>query len=168
MGKFTMTHEINCNAETFWKVFFDKTFNETLHKQELGFPEFVVLEQRETDAEIVRKLRAQPNMNMPAAVTKLLGSGFAYVEEGKLNKATKVWTFKLTPSSMADKIRIEGAVRIEPIGDNKVRQIVDITLEAKVFGLGGLIESSAEKSLRDGWEQNAVYTNQWIAAGKAA
>ncbi len=28
MGKFTVTHEINCNAETFWKVFFEKEFNE--------------------------------------------------------------------------------------------------------------------------------------------
>ena len=25
MGKFTVTHEISCDAETFWKVFFEKT-----------------------------------------------------------------------------------------------------------------------------------------------
>jgi len=26
----TVTHEIRCNVETFWKTFFDKTFNENL------------------------------------------------------------------------------------------------------------------------------------------
>ena len=45
MGKFTVTHEINCNAETFWEVFFDKAFNEQLFLRELGFPEFTVISQ---------------------------------------------------------------------------------------------------------------------------
>jgi len=36
MGKFTTMHEINCNAETFWKTFFDKGFNEKLYQEALG------------------------------------------------------------------------------------------------------------------------------------
>lgn len=167
MGKFTVTHEINCNVDTFWRLFLDKTFNETLYKEALGFPEFTILEQRETDTEIFRKATGQPKMDVPGPVAKVLGSKFSYTEEGKLNKATRIWTFKLTPSAMPDKIRNEGVVRAEPIGDNKVRRIAEIVVEAKVFGIGGLIESSAEKQLRDGWDRSAVFTNKWIADGKA-
>jgi len=167
MPTFRVTHEINCNIETFWKLFFDKTFNETLYRQGLGFPEFNVVDQKETDTEITRKCAGRPKLNMPGPVMKLLGDGFRYSEEGKFDKATKVWRWKMTPSAMADKLRQEGTLKVEAIGDNKVRRTAELINEAKVFGVGGLIESSAEKSLREGWDQSAVFMNKWIADGKA-
>ncbi|WP_437785144.1 DUF2505 domain-containing protein [Sorangium sp. So ce1097] len=167
MGKFTVTNDINCNIDTFWKLFLDKTLNEELYRKELGFPEYTILEQFETETEIVRRSAGKPKMNLPGPVEKLLGSGFRYTEEGRLNKATKVWTFKLTPSTLTDKMRNEGVVRAEAIGDNKTRRVAEIIIEAKVFGVGGLIESSAEKELRQGWEQSAVFMNNWIAQGRA-
>ncbi|AKT40214.1 DUF2505 domain-containing protein [Chondromyces crocatus] len=167
MGKFTLTHEINCNADTFWKVFFDKSFNEKLFLEYLGFPAYQILEQRESDTEIFRKVSGQPKMEMPGPVQKLLGSSFSYTEDGRWNKATKVWTWKMTPSAMADKVRQEGSMRIEPIGDDKVRRITEILIEAKVFGVGGLIESSAEKQLREGWDRSQGFMNRWVAEGKA-
>jgi hypothetical protein len=168
MGKFTITHEINCDADTFWKVFFDKAFNEELFRKELGFPEYNILDQRETDTEIVRKVAGQPKMNMPGPVMKVLGPGFKYTEEGRLQKATKTWTWKMTPSTLADKLRQTGTMRIEPVGDNKVRRVTEISMEAKIFAIGGLLESSAEKQLREGWDKSAMFMNQWLAQGKAA
>ena len=167
MGKLTLTHEIRCNEETFWKIFFDKTFNETLFRSELGFPEYNILEQRETDAEIFRKISGQPKMNMPGPVMKALGSGFRYTEEGRLDKAKKIWSWKMTPSTLADKIRNEGTMRVEPAGEGKVRRVTEMTLEAKIFGIGGLLESSSEKAMREGWDKSAVFMNRWIAEGKA-
>jgi hypothetical protein len=166
MSKFTMTHEINCDEETFWKIFFDRDFNMKLYKEELGFPAFDILEQRDSDTEIFRKAKGTPKMDMPGPVQKLMGSGFSYTEDGRLNKATKTWTWKMNPSTMADKIRNEGSMRVEKVGDNKVRRVADVTIEAKVFGVGGLIESSAEKQLRQGWDQSAVFMNRWIETHK--
>ena len=59
-----------------------------------------------------------------------------------------------------------GSVRVEAVGDDKVRRVADLFIEAKIFGLGGLIESSAEKQLRDGWDQSAVFMNKYIASAK--
>ncbi|MCC6552508.1 MAG: DUF2505 domain-containing protein [Polyangiaceae bacterium] len=168
MGKITLTHEINCDEETFWKIFFDKTFNEDLFLKSLGFPRYRIVDQRETDTEIIRKIEGQPKMNMPGPIVKLLGSGFSYSEEGRLNKATRTWTWKMTPSTLADKMRNEGTVRIEKVGDSKVRRITEIVIEAKIFGVGGLLESSAEKQMREGWDDSARFMNKWIAEGKAA
>lgn len=168
MGKFTISHEIQCNAETFWKVFFDKTFNETLFREELGFPQYNILEQNETDTEILRKIAGQPKMTLPGPIAKLFGPGFGYTEEGRLDKGKTLWRWRMIPTKLADKIRNEGTMRIEPIGDSKVRRIADIEIEAKVFGVGGLMESTAEKQLREGWDQSAAFMNKWIAQGKAA
>ncbi len=163
MGKFTMTHEINCDVDTFWKVFFDKTFNERLFLEGLGFPEFQILDQRETDTQIIRKAAGMPKMNMPGPIAKLLGANFRYIEDGTLDKATKVWRWKMTPSVLADKLRQEGSMHIEAVGSDKVRRITDMVNEAKIFGLGGLLESSAEKQLREGWDLSSSYMNKYLA-----
>lgn len=162
MGKFTVTHEIPCNAETFWKVFFDKDFNEQLFLKELGFPEFKVLEARDSDKEIFRKVAGQPKMDLPGPIAKLLGPGFKYTEDGYFDKNTKVWRWKMTPSSLADKLRNEGTMRIEEIGGDRVRRIADITVEAKIFAVGGLMESTTEKELRSGWDKSAVFMRKWL------
>ena len=166
MGKFTVTHEINCNVETFWKTFFDKDFNEKLYLEALGFPEYKTLEQNETEKQITRRVHGQPKMNLPGPVAKLFGSNFSYDEEGSFDRATQIWRWKLKPSSMADKLRTEGVVRVEAIGDSKVRRVAEIEVEAKIFGVGGLIESTAEKQLREGWDSSAVYMNKHLAAAK--
>ncbi len=163
MGKFTVTHEINCSADHFWKLFFDPEFNTRLYREALGFPKYEVLKHEETDAQITHKVMGQPKMNMPGPVAKLLGSNFVYTEEGTFDRATKIWRWKMTPSALADKMRNEGTLRIEPIGDQKVRRIADIIIEAKIFGIGGMIESSAEKQLREGWEDSAKFMNKYLA-----
>lgn len=162
MGKFTVTHEIHCNAERFWKVFLDKEFNNELFKNYLGFPAFQIVEQTESDTEIVRKITGQPKMDMPGPIAKLLGSNFGYREEGMLNKKAGLWRWKMIPSTLADKLRNEGTMRVEPVGDSKVRRIAEITIEAKIFGVGGLLESTSEKQLREGWDRSAQFMNDWL------
>ena len=167
MSTFKVTHEINCNAETFWKVFFDKEFNEKLYKEGIGFPEFSVVSQNETETQITRKCAGKPKLNMPGPVMKLLGDGFRYTEEGTFEKKSGIWRWKMIPSTLADKLRQEGTLRVEPIGDTKVRRVAELINEAKVFAIGGLLESSAEKQLREGWDQSAAYMNKWIASHPA-
>lgn len=163
MAKFTITHEIPCSAETFWKVFFDKEFNETLFLKELRFPEFRVEEARDTDTTIFRRVVGQPKMDLPGPIAKLLGSSFKYSEDGTFDKATKIWRWKMTPSTLADKLRNEGTMRIEAIGENRVRRIAEIIVEAKIFGIGGLMESTTEKELRNGWEKSAEFMRKWVS-----
>lgn len=166
MGKLNLVHEINCNVETFWKIFLDKNFNEELFRKQMGFPEFTIQSQNETDTQATRTVKATPKIDMPGPVKKVMGDSFSYVETGTLDKKTGTWRFKIVPSAMADKIRNEGTMRIEPIGSDKVRRIAEINVEAKIFMIGGLIEGNAEKALRDGWDKAALFMNQWIKDGR--
>ena len=166
MPTFTMNHEIRCNAERFWQVFFDREFNDKLYKEGLEFPEFSIVDQKETDTEITRKVAGMPKMNMPAPVAKVLGSGFKYVEDGTFDRSKRIWRWKMTPSKLADKLRNEGNLRVDALGDDKVRRVAELTIEAKIFGVGGLIESSAEKQLREGWDKSAAFMNKWLETHK--
>ncbi|MCS6913794.1 MAG: DUF2505 family protein [Myxococcota bacterium] len=162
MVRFTITHEIECDEDTFWKVFFDRTFNDRLYRGALGFPEFQVLEQTETDTQITRRAVGMPKMNLPGPVMKVLGPGFRYTEEGTFDRAQRIFRWRMTPSVLADKLRQEGTVRTESLGPGRVRRIAELMVEARVLGLGGLMESSAERQLREGWDTSAVFMNQYL------
>ena len=161
MATFTMRHDLDCTPETFWKLFFEKDFNEQLFKA-LEFPMWKLVETKETDTEIIRIVKATPKMEAPAAVQKLLGSSFGYDEEGRFNKATKTHKFIIKPNTLTEKLRNEGTVNCEPRGEGKSTRVVTIIAEAKVFGLGGVIEGSFEKSFRVGWQKSAEFINKWV------
>jgi hypothetical protein len=167
MPTVTLTHTIDCDEATFWKWFLDREFNEKLYRGALGFPEWNIVEQTETDTEIRRKTSGKPRLkDVPGPVAKLMGDSFGYTEVGSMDKTAKIWKWKLTPSTLADKVRQEGSLRIESAGEGKVKRIVELFIEAKVFGIGGMLESTTEKQLRDGWNDSAVFMNKWVADHK--
>lgn len=159
MAKLNLNHEIHCDVDAFWSAFFDREYNDKLYLGALGFPDFKITEQKETEKEIVRICTGEPKMTVPAPVAKLFGSKFRYTEEGRFDKITKVWTWKMTPSTLADKIRNEGTLKVEPAGEGRCRRVVELVIEAKIFGVGGMIESSSEKQLKDGWDASARFMN---------
>lgn len=164
MGRFTVTHEIGCDRETFWKVFLDNAFSNALYLEALSSPEFRVMENHETDRQVSFKWLLSPKQDFPGPLAKLMGPGFRYTVDGQFDKTTQTCRLRFLPSSMADKIRIERTIRAEPIGDNKARRIADIEIEAKIFGVGGLFESTMEKQSREENDKSASFMNQWIAS----
>jgi len=159
MGTFNMSHEIDASVDVFWKMFFDRALSEQLF-QDLGFPKWKVLDEKETDAEIHRQVEGVPKMEVPAAIAKTLGPGFGYLETGVYDKSTRVYRFKMRMNALTDKLRLEGSVRVEPAGEGKCRRLVEITAEAKIFGIGGMVENMLEKSFRDGWAESARYFSE--------
>ncbi|MSP24185.1 MAG: DUF2505 domain-containing protein [Myxococcales bacterium] len=163
MKKLTLRHELNCSVDNFWRVFFDKDFNTSLFTKELRFPAYSILDQTEKPTgEITRRVSGQPKMNAPAAVQKLLGDSFRYDEEGRLDPVTRIWRFTMKPSTLADKLRTEGTVRCEPLGEGKCRRIAEIEIEVKIFGLGGMMESFTENEMKAGWDASAAFMNRWL------
>ncbi len=163
MTAIRLEHDINCDADTFWSIFFDEKLNAAIYKHGLEFPEMSIVSFTDEGGKVTRKLAAQPKLkNLPGPVAKLLGSNFRYVEESSLDRAEGVFRFKLVPNTMADKLKQEGSMRITPVGEKKVKRIVDVTVEAKIFAIGGLVEGAAEKTLREAWDTSAKYMNEWI------
>jgi len=158
MNRFTMTHEFNCSVEDYWtKLQFDDEVNDGLYKKALHFPEFSVLERRDNDAETFRRVSVTPKLDLPAAVQKVLGSNFRYIEETRLDKKTGRGTFKAIPSTLADKLTTEGTFRLEVLGPKRIRRVIDVVTEAKVMFVGSVLESTAEKNVRDGYEKGSAY-----------
>jgi len=155
-----------CTPNTVWESFLNESYLRALYLNELESRAFDVLEIGEAS----RKLRIVPKMKLPAPVARLIGESFAYEEHGTLDRATNEWTWRmvqpanLDPKSKPrkDAVTMHGTVRIEPSGDGHCRRTDSFTVEAKIFGLGGLIESSIEKELKNGRAKEYAFLARWV------
>ena len=167
MKKVHLSHEIHCSPEAFWKLYFDPEFTAALIKEAIKVDDFKIVKFEETDREIHRITTGRPRINAPAAIQKVIGDNFSYTEEARLDRATQTLRWQIRLSTFTDKTRNEGVLRVEPLGPDRIRRIADAEVEAKIFGMGGMMESGMEKQMQEGWAAGAEYTNRWIAAGKA-
>jgi hypothetical protein len=157
-------HELDCDAETYWmKCVFNDDYNKRLYLDTLKFPEFKLLEQEDAGDTIRRKLHLSPSLEgMPGPVKKAMGDKFSWIEEGTLDKKTNRYTFKITPSSMADKTKNNGVLYTESIGDKKIARLAEILIEVKVFLVGGMIEEKIISDLKASYEAAARFTNEYV------
>ena len=156
-------NEYRCSFETFWnQMFFDDEYNRRLFLDGLHYKAFEQIELTDRGDTVLRRLRGTPASDLPATVQKIIGADLSYVEELVWDKQTKKARFKNTPATMASKLRIEGTLWAEASGEGRCRRLVDLDLEAKFFGVGGMIENVAGKIFKENFEAAAVWTNRWL------
>ncbi len=165
---FTVRHTFRgVDVDAFWqKVFFDPEYNRRLYLEALGFSDFDILEQtEEPNGAVTRTLRQTPKTEAPAVVKKLVGDSISYTEKGRFDPATKRWTYSITTSKLADKIRIGGEFWVEPKGGDAVERVCTVDLEVKIFGVGKAVEGFIEKQTKDSYDKAARFTQQFIDEG---
>jgi hypothetical protein len=150
MTKFTLTRDLPFSADAFWAKFLDSAFNLRAFTA-LGFTKYEILELRDEPGRLLRRSAAQPPIEAPAIVQKVLGPSFGYVEEGEFDRATKTWTWKATPSVLADRSHFGGTLRVEDLAADRCRTSFEASIDVKMMGLGGVIEATGEKSMRTTW-----------------
>jgi hypothetical protein len=151
-----------CSVDTFWNVFFDEAYQRALFLDELKFREFELLEKTDT----ARKIRVVPKVNLPGPLQKLVGDSFGYEEHGTLDRARSEWTWRMVPKK--EIVATRGKVRVEAAGDNQCRRNDEVIIEGKIFGLGGVIESTAEKEVRASWTKEQAFFRRWLESHKSA
>jgi hypothetical protein len=157
-------HTLNCSVDDFWKTFFDPEFNRKLYEEKLQFKRFEILEDREEPGGgHVRKVRSEPDMEVPGALKKLVGDGMGYVESGRYDPSSKRYRFEVEPSKMADKIKSRGELWAEPKGENQCERVVKMDIEVKIFGVGKMAENFIEKQTRHSYDIAAKFTNEWFS-----
>lgn len=164
MPEVTMRHEIDTDEDTYWaKCVFDADFNKKMYIDALKFPQWKLLDSKDDDAKIWRKVQVDPPTgHMPGPVKKVIGDRLSYVEDGTFDKKTKRYAFKVTPSTLADKTTVAGEMWVEKLGDKKIVRHTKISVEVKVFMVGGLVEDRIIADLRSSYDKGTAFTNQYI------
>ena len=161
MKKVTATVTLPCTPEKFWSIYLDQTYAKGLYLEELKFKDYTVLEQT-ADA---RKQRIVPKINLPGPIASLVGESFAYEEHGALDRPSGVWSWRMVqPKNVSAKpfLTTSGSTRVVADGEGRCRRTDEVNIEAKMFGIGGLIESTVEKEVRASWAKETAYFPRWL------
>lgn len=164
MQTLDLRHDIDCDEATFWeKCFLDEAFQKRMYLDELKFPSYEVLEQKETGDKVFRKVRVDPPVgNLPAPVKKVIGDKLTYTEEGTFDRKSNRYTFTVHPSTMTDKTKVTGELWVEKAGDKKIVRRCKMSVEVKVFMVGGMVEDKLCEDLKSSYDKGAAFTNAYI------
>lgn len=164
MAEITLRHEIDTDEDTYWrKCVFDEAFNKEMYVDDLGI-KWTLQEQKEDDASITRRVYVEPPVgNLPGPVKKVIGEKLAYTEAGTFDKKTKRYSFKVTPSTLAEKTKVSGEMWTETKGDKKIVRHSRISVEVKVMLVGGMVEDRIVSDLRSTYDKGTDFTNAYIA-----
>lgn len=163
-------HTYDCSAETFWsKIFTDDEYNQKLFLGELRFSEWKVVRSEERTGELHRVIQATPPLgDLPSALKRLLSDGLGYEERGVLDRNDQRYRLEVTPRSLASKLTIQGELSTTPLSERSCRRVYLARVEARVLGVGGMLEQRLLDDIEKSYNKSAAFTNRWIAERQLA
>ena len=105
-----MSYEIrdsfDCDAATFWRIFFDSEYSKALYVGHLKFDVFdIVSLEKDSEGNVKRRTKQAPHVEIPAVAKKVIGDSTGFTEDGRFDVKTQRWTFKVTPLRGATEVR---------------------------------------------------------------
>lgn len=169
MAEFTARHEIDCSIQDYWdKCVFDNGFNQKLYVERLHFHSFVPSESIDTPEKRTKKCTMEPPLSgVPGPAKKLVGDALKYSEDGFLDKKTMRYRSTITPSTFADKTKVDAELWCEPSpsGDpKKCVRFARVRVEVKVFVVGSMVEEMIMRDLRTSYDAEAAFVGEWVKA----
>ncbi len=165
MPGFRTDNLLECSEETYWeKVFLDDEYNRRLFFDELHFTEWRETERKQEGDKLRRVVKATPRIgDVPGALKAVIGEGIAYEERGLLTNGGRRYEAQASPNRMGDKVRVEITMSTAPAADGKCRLVVEGSVTARIFAVGGLLEQRMVQDLKRSYDKGAEFTNRFVA-----
>lgn len=164
MTEARIVHELACSEATFWeKLFFDDAFNRRLFLQELGFAGWRVVSLGDPSADVVeRELEVTPPIgDLPGPLRSIIGEGLSYRELGRYDRKRRRYAVKAKSGKLGDRLVVEGELYTEALDANRCRRIFVVRVEAKIFGIGGLLEKRVLSDLEQNYATSAGFIGKY-------
>jgi len=164
MPDFRIEHTFECSEDTFWsKIIFDDDYNQRLYKERLRFQTWREIK-REDSGDVVRRVieAVPPIGELPAALKAVIGEGIGYEEHGVYEKSGKRYTVTVVPNRLADKVKVAVEITTQPSGPDRCVRVAKGSVNAKIFGVGGMLEKKMIADLEKSYAKSAEFTNAYL------
>jgi hypothetical protein len=159
MAVIRVSHDIPCSQAQFWALYADPDFQTTMLEDGLGYqrPQYSDVQ----DDGPVRTWTAlvTPSLDLPPAVAKLLGGSMSYTETARIDRAASTMTLRHVTRALGNKLSLSGAIHTTESGEHALVRHSVFRVEAKVFGIGRLLERTVEDSVRQSLEATARFVS---------
>jgi hypothetical protein len=163
MAGFRTDNVLACSEATYWdKIFLDDEYNRRLFLDELRFTEWRELARDQEGELLKRRVKASPHVGeVPGALKALVGDGIGYEERGTLVRKKNRYEAKAIPNRLGDKVTVTITMATTPVDAERCRLVVEGSVTAKIFVIGGLLEQRMVSDLRRSYEKSAEFTNRF-------
>jgi hypothetical protein len=156
-------HILQIGIDDLWAHFTTPEY-ERLMAKALSLRQYKELEARPGDREDYRKVLVSPEV--PETFSSLLkkvskDASADYVEEQWKSKSERRLRWKSTPAFLPDRVKIEGDLRFEGIGQAQTKRVLEGVVEVKLIGLGGLLEKAIVKSTLESYDKSAQFAGNF-------
>lgn len=153
-----------CDPETFWEhAFFSLEYNRKLFLERLKFESWEEVERTPTEDGFRRIIEATPRVgDLPGPIKAALKNGAGYREEGEFFRSQSRYVIRVLPNSLRDRLVVGGEITVQPEPAGGCRRINVTHAEAKVFGIGGLLENRILDDVERSTRKSGEFTEQWL------
>ncbi|HEY3354711.1 MAG TPA: DUF2505 domain-containing protein [Polyangia bacterium] len=163
--KYNIAHEFDCDAKTFWEIFFSEEYNDDLYAG-LKIKERKVLKYEEDDREIRRAIKIVPERDLPGALKSFVKGDLGYIEHNVFHKGKDAMDVHIEPTLMKDRFKMNGVFRVVPVRPGRIRREFVGTIDVSVPLLGGQIEKLVMGDVQKSYDEAAKVTARWLAKRK--
>lgn len=155
---------LDADPATVWEVFESEAYRQRLDA-EAQIQQQILEERTEPDGIVFRRVRTEPDRELPKVVAKLLGAPkLCYLQENRLdldqNKMT--WQVTLDLDSLADRVEVSGTTTCTALPDGRCRRVVDGDIEVRVRLVGGQIERAVVAEFERSMQRAVALAEQML------
>ncbi|APS00642.1 DUF2505 family protein [Pajaroellobacter abortibovis] len=164
MNRLVLRHSLACDEKTYWeKCVFNEEHNHRLYMEQLGFVDYRLLEQQESQHHVQRRISLTPSLKwIHPSLKKWIGKHFSYIEEGTFDRSRMRYQFSVIPSVLANKTKISGTLHCEFSSPREIHQVVQLHIDIQVFGVGSLLEERVMADLKQSYGRAHQFTAQFL------
>jgi hypothetical protein len=163
--RFSIVHEFDCDASTYWEIFWDEAFNvEQYARMKCGR----TMLKQEVQGELrLRDQEIAPDRSLPAPLDKLVPQGaLRYVERGRFQQPKGPMQIDIEVPRLGDRFSLKSQYTVTEPTPGRCRREYSGECSLKMLLIGGIAEQVIVSNMKDTYETAAVVHREWIAKRK--
>lgn len=162
---FSIAHEFAVEPAGFWQLFFSEEFEQALWKR-LKMRQATVLVRKDEGSVYRRSVKLDPEVAIPSwAAAAIKDTG--YIEHDLYYPEKSHMDVRIEPLLMKDRFDLRGTFVVKPAGPGRCRREFSADLKISIPLLGGKIEKMMAEQVRQGYDDAAQLTHDWLRKKQA-
>ena len=163
--QFRFVHDFDVEPPQFWEMFFSEAFETELFRG-LKMRSWKVTDRRDEGAKLHRTVKLEPAMAVPSWASSVVKET-GYTEIDVFLKSESKMNVQIEPAVMRDRFQLSGVFAVTPLGPGRCRREFAGDIKVSIPLLGGKIEKFMVDQIRDGYDQAAQITRDYLAKRKS-
>ena len=161
MTEFSIAHEFDTDAETFWRIFLDGKFLEEWYRAGGLLRQEVSRDEAGDQVRVVSRYQAEKQP--PALVRSLFGGKpFGYTETATFARSAGRLDHVIEMSVMPERVKFGGHIVLEPVAPGRLRQRYSGSIAVELPLIGKKIEQATIKEMERTQAKAADVTRAWL------